>query len=239
MNTKTLSTHAFSVIDQYMNFTVGTAVTGVPYFNNKTVGARAALRATIGKGSTKDIFEETDIILKRKHIEAGTLTSETLKKLFVDNNIGIDCSGFAYHVLKKTNYSFPYAGGFFRRQIAKFNPVKNINVKTFAHASNSTPIPLRNVEPGDIITMVGNGDASRNHIVIIDQIEYQNDIPSVIHYVHSMAWPSDGQYGHGFHSGKIEIINIEKPLTDQIWSEDYTKERALQTTCELRRLVVS
>lgn len=227
MITKRINDTSALVIEQYKN---------IPYFNNRRTGLRGALPVLVGKGSPKEIHEEIEFLIKKNKLDPQTID---IKKLLVDNNIGIDCSGFAYHVLKKTNYSFPYAGGFFRRQIAKFNPVKNINVKTFAHTSNSTPIPLRNVQPGDIITMVGNGDASRNHIVIIDQIEYQNDIPSVIHYVHSMAWPSDGQYGHGFHSGKIEIINIEKPLTDQIWSEDYTKESALQTTCELRRLVVS
>lgn len=227
MITKRINDTSANVIAQYKD---------VPYFNNRRTGVRAALPVEIGKGSPKEIHEEIEFLIKKNKLDPQTTD---IKKLLIENNIGIDCSGFVYHVVQKTNYSFPYAGNFLRKFIAKFRPTANIDVKTFAHNSNSTLIPLRNVQPGDIITMVGNGDASRNHIVIIDQIEYQNDIPSVIHYVHSMAWPSDGQYGHGFHSGKIEIINIEKPLTDQIWSEDYTKERALQTTCELRRLVVS
>lgn len=227
MITKRINDASANVIEQYKN---------IPYFNNRRTGVRAALPVEIGKGSPREIHEELEFILKKNKLDRNAVD---IKKVLVDNNIGIDCSGFAHHVLKKTNYSFPYAGNILRRLIAKFRPVANIDVKTFAHNSNSKLISLRDAQPGDIITMIGNGDASRNHIVVIDQIEYQNDIPSVIHYAHSMAWPSDGQYGHGFHSGKIEIINIEKPITDQIWSEEYTKERAQQTTCELRRLVVS
>lgn len=227
MITKRINDASAQVIEQYKN---------IPYFNNRRTGLRGALPVLVGKGSPKEIHEEIDFLIRKNKLDPQTIDT---KKLLVDNNIGIDCSGFTYHVLKKTNYSFPYAGSFLGKLIAKFNPVKNINVKTFAHNSNSKIIPLRDVQPGDIITMIGNGDASRNHIVVIDQVEYQNNIPCVIHYAHSMAWPNDGQYGHGFHSGKIEIINVEKPITEQIWSEDYTKERALQTTCELRRVMVS
>lgn len=227
MITKRIQEKSAAVIEQYR---------GIPYFNNRRTGLRGALPVQVGKGSPKDIHDEIEIILIKNKIDRNAID---IKKLMVDSNIGIDCSGFAYYVLQKTNYHFPYAGSFIGKMFAKFNPVKNIDVKTFAHNSNSKVITLREVEPGDIVTMVGNGDASRNHIIVIDQIEYQNNIPAVIHYAHSIAIPEDGQYGHGVRSGKIEIINPDKPLTDQIWSEEYLRQRALSTTCELRRLVIS
>lgn len=227
MITKRISAESTQVIEQYQ---------GVPYFNNRRTGLRGALPVYVGKGSPKDIHEEVEIILKKNKLDPQTID---IRKLMVESNIGIDCSGFAYHVLRKTNFSFPYASGFLSRLMARFNPVKNIDVKTFAHDSNSKIVTLREVLPGDVITMVGNGDTSRNHIIVIDQIEYQNNIPAVIHYAHSIAIPEDGQYGHGVRSGKIEIINPDKPLTDQVWSEEYLRARAIATTCELRRLVVS
>lgn len=227
MITKRINENSANVIVQYKD---------IPYFNNRRTSVRAALPVEIGKGSPKEIHEEIEYLLKKNRLDPQTTD---IRKLLVENNIGIDCSGFVYHVLQKTNYSFPYAGNFIRKIIAKFRPVSNIDVRTFAHDKNSKIISLRDVVPGDIITMVGNGDASRNHIVIFDQIEYQNNIPSVLHYVHSIAIPEDGLYNHGFHEGKIEIINVEKPLTDQVWSETYLRERALQTRCELRRVVVS
>jgi cell wall-associated NlpC family hydrolase len=227
MITKRINDISASVIDQYR---------AVPYFNNRRTSVRGALPVQIGKGSPKEIHEELEYILKINRLDPNTVD---IRKLMVESNLGIDCSGFAYHVLRKTNYSFPHAGGFLRKIIAKFRPVANIDVKTFAHDKNSKIVSLRDIQPGDIITMVGNGDASRNHIVVIDQIEYQNDLPATIHYVHSIAIPEDGQYGHGFHEGKIEIINVEKPLTDQVWSEQYLRNRALEMTCQLRRVMVS
>lgn len=227
MITKRINDISINVIEQYRD---------IPYFNNRRTPVRGALPVQIGKGSPKEIHEEIEFLIKKNKLDANSID---IRKLLVESNIGIDCSGFTYHVLRKTNYSFPYAGGFFRKIIAKFRPVTNIDVKTFAHDSNSKLTPLRDVLPGDIITLVGNGDASRNHIVVIDQIEYQNELPSVIHYVHSIAIPEDGQFNHGFHEGKIEVINVDKPLTDQVWSEEYLRARALQMTCQLRRLVVS
>lgn len=227
MITKRIQDASVAVIEQYKD---------IPYFNNRRTGLRGALPVQVGKGNPKEIHEEIQYILKKDKLDPNTIDT---RKLLVENNIGIDCSGFVYHVLQKTNYAFPYAGSFFGKLIAKFNPVKNIDVKTFAHNKNSKIIPIREAQPGDIITMVGNGDASRNHIVVIDQIEYQNEIPATIHYVHSIALPEDGQYNHGFKQGKIEIINPDKPLTDQVWSEEYLRNRGLQTTCELRRVVVS
>jgi len=227
MITKRINDASVAVIEQYKD---------IPYFNNRRTGVRAALPVEIGKGSPKEIHEEMLFLYKKNKLDPQTID---VRKFMVENNIGIDCSGFVYHVLQKTNYAFPYAGNFVRKFIAKFRPTANIDVKTFAHNKNSKFISIREAQPGDIITMVGNGDASRNHIVVIDQIEYQNEIPATIHYVHSIAIPEDGQYNHGFKEGKIEIINPDKPLTDQVWSEEYLRNRGLQTTCELRRVMVS
>jgi hypothetical protein len=51
-----------------------------------------------------------------------------------------------------------------------------------------------------------------------------------------MAWPSDGQYGHGVRQGKITIVNAEKTILDQDWSETYTFARAQKSLTEIRRL---
>ena len=87
MNTKTLSNRGLSVIDQYLRFKVANAVCSVPYFNNKSVKARAALRANIGKGSPKEILEEVQALLVKNHVEAASLTAESLKKLLSDKNV--------------------------------------------------------------------------------------------------------------------------------------------------------
>jgi hypothetical protein len=155
----------------------------------------------------------------------------------------------------------------FRRLAAKFRPVENADVLTFSNDKNSMSIDMQKIEPGDFITMTANQetgqenknkdkknnfqeDASRqnksgerNHIVVIHQVDYQNFIPTTIHYTHSIAWPDDGQYGHGVRQGVIEILEPTKELLDQKWiekertgQENPTYLRAKISKTEIRRL---
>jgi hypothetical protein len=258
MNTKTLSQPALAVIDQYLNFHVdkiGAVSAGahqqgltcsIPYYNNKRNGVRGGLRALSGKGSPRDIFDEVEIIMLKEKIPVASLTDETFKWFLVDHNIGIDCSGFAYYILNAEGHargkksierhlSFPLSKGFIRKIRCLLRPVGNTGVGTFAHAENSTSVLLKDIQVGDMITMLDD-DKSRDHILVVHQIEYQNFIPTTIHYSHSIAWPTDGQYNHGVRQGKIDIIDINKPITEQIWSENETFTRSQKAKTDLRRL---
>ncbi|MCX6715936.1 MAG: hypothetical protein NT077_02885 [Candidatus Taylorbacteria bacterium] len=255
MNTKILSSQALKVIDDYMHFHVGNAVSSVPYFNNKTARARMTLRARVGKGSPKDILEELESVIVKHHIVADTLADESLKKLLVENNLGVDCSAFAYYVLDAENRE--RGQGHLNRRILFMNnfnpigkmkcylrPVENCDVKTFGSDNNSRVIPLKNVQPGDIITMLEGPDASdRNHILVVHEVEYDNGIPKSVFYSHAIAYPEEGLYGNGIKQGKIEITYPDQELTKQIWTEDgsilkaqkiFSQAQASKT--ELRRL---
>jgi hypothetical protein len=278
MNSKLLSEKALAVIDQYANFRINSAITAIPYYNNNHQRIRAALRATTGKGSPRDIFDETEILLIKEGARGGSstippgavnggafkpgvLTSESLRHFLVEQDIGIDCSGFAYHVLSAESAArkkgpidrhlkFPFCRGIVGKIRCKVRPTENADVKTFASDKNSRVVALSEIEPGDMITMIANGNGNsrigpenRDHIVIVNQVEYQNFIPIAIHYAHSIAWPSDGEYGHGVRTGQITISDIKKPLIEQIWEEagksgpeNYTFAHATKSTTELRRL---
>ena len=255
MNTKTLVNRSLSVIDEYIHFKVGTAVCSVPYFNNKTVKARAALRVYSGKGSPRDIFDEVQTLAVQTHSSIDLITDESLKKLLVDSGIGIDCSALAYYVLNAESeargsgaldkkLSFADQGGFFSKLRSALRPVENCSVVTFCHDKNSHPINLADAACGDMITMRDDiGEAERNHILVIHQIEYQNFVPTKIHYSHAMAYPEDGIYGSGTRQGTIEIADKNAPLTSALWSENGSPEgaahvfnRANKSKTELRRL---
>ena len=264
MNSKLISEKALAVIDQYVHFHINGATTSIPYYNNNHKKIRAALRATTGKGSPKDIFDETEILLIKEGsrgsaptgavrggtFRPGILSDDSLRHFLVDQDIGIDCSGFAYYVLnaeslaqKKSrldrHLAFPFCRGIVGKIRCKVRPVENADVRTFADNKNCHVIPLSEVKPGDIVTMLGE----RDHILVITQVEYQNFLPITLHYAHSIAWPTDGEYGHGVRTGTITIADLTKPLTTQIWTEadktgaeNYTLTRAAKSTTELRRL---
>lgn len=227
----------------------------VPYFNNKTTGRRASLRVHAGKGSCVEIQNEIEEIVLREKIDIKSLNDSQIKKLLVDHNIGIECSGFAYYLLNeeckkrgkgelKRHFKFPFANGLMGRLRSVFRPIENIDVKTFAHDENSRVVDIADVKVGDIITMTkGVEDGVRDHILIINKIDIENNLPKTLYYVHSVAWPTDGEYGHGIHEGTIEIINSEKNIVDQKWielgkegEENYTHARALKSLTKLRRL---
>jgi hypothetical protein len=275
MNSKLLSKKSLGTIDHYLHFRVGNSeACNIPYFNNNHKVVRAGLRATIGKGSPRDIYDEVEIELVKKgdlpgtavmpsgEIKGGTfipgaIGSESLKHFLVDRNIGIDCSGFAYYVLSAENESrggksferqlhFPFCKGILGKIRSKMRPAENADVATLAHDSNSRAVPLKDIEPGDIVTMLNTmnkEDRIRDHVVVVHQVEYQNFIPTTIHYSASIAWPSDGQYGHGVRQGTIEITDINKPIAEQKWTEaektgpeNYTLMRAAKALTEIRRL---
>ena len=254
MNTKRLSIETNSMIEQYKNFKVGNAICSIPYYNNKTRREHAALGVFVGKGSPKSIYEEVRTILIKEKVNENSLDSESLKKLLVNENLGIDCSGFAYYILNEESKSrgkgsldkhihFIRATNILAKFIVRLKPEKNVDVLTFADNKNSKIISLEQVECGDIITMISStNNGERNHILVINQIEYQNFKPITLHYVHAVAWPTDGEYGHGIHEGKIEITDINKEVTEQRWiengklgTENYTFTRAQNSQTEHRR----
>lgn len=255
MNTKILSESALNVINQYKNFHVENAICPIPYFNNKTTARRAGLRAEVGKGSPKDLYEEVIQRAFEQKINYKSFDSENLKKFLVDNNIGIDCSGFVYYILDEESRNrnkggldkhlvYPFAKGIIGKLKAKIRPTINTDVRTLAHNKNSKIISIPEIQVGDIITMISKEESrEREHILIINQIEYQNFKPVTVHYTHAVAWPTDGEYGHGIHEGKIEIVDINKNLLEQRWTENnvagnenYTLVRAQKSVTEIRRL---
>ena len=255
MNTKVLSNRALSVIDQYLHFKFGSAVCSIPYFNNKTVKARGALRPVIGKGSPEEIYEEVQALLLKSHVPSDTLADESLKKLLSDADLGIDCSAFAYYVLNAEieergkgaldkHVSFVNCTGVVGKLRCALRPIENCDVSTLAHEKNSKAIEPKDAQPGDIIVMTGGpADFERDHVLVIHQVEFQNFAATKIHYSHAAAYPSDGVYGSGIKQGEIEVTDPNKPLLEQRWIENgqeglsnFIFTRAQKARTEIRRL---
>lgn len=219
-NHSILSENAHKVIDAYKKLNVAGCEIKTPYRINTRGGVKGGLNVYVGKGSPEEIKEEVDTLLKK----AGnpTLTPEELTKLLVEKQIGIDCSGFVYHVLKaeypNLKLRFPYLG-LLRKIRTSFVPERFADVKTFAHESNSTPVVISDVQAGDIITMV-EIDNEVNHVLLIHEVR-----EGTIHYTHSVPWFKDGKYGHGVREGVITITDPNKPLGEQMWEEaGHTRE---------------
>lgn len=255
MEIKTLSKSALDIIDQYTKFKIKSATCSVPYFNNKTIGKRMTFRAYIGKGSPSEIKDELETIIIKEKIDSKSFNDILLKKTLVDKGLGIECSGFCYHILEAESVSRGY--GSIGKKITFINcrniidkikcslrPVENCDVITFKDNKNSKIISLKEILPGDIITITSNQEtADRNHILIIKEVQYENSNPKTIIYSHSIAYPEDGIYNTGPRNGQIEITDINSKISDTKWIENNKENdnnplylRIKKSDVEVRRL---
>jgi len=157
-----LSPKAEQLIHDYLNLPF-TGVDGVrcPYFNNWKLRQRGQLKVLIGKGTPKEIVEETKIISIQYHAglfdkngrcclhhERADQNADGIRKFLIDQSLGIDCSGFATYVLAAHYAETRHINllskifiappkNFLRWAINKLRPVENVGVSVLAHNKNS------------------------------------------------------------------------------------------------------
>lgn len=205
---KTLSKEALSVIESYRD---------IPYFNNKRQNIRFGLRARVGKGTAEKILDEAEIFAMQEKVDWKSLYPDMRKKFLVDHKLGVDCSAFAYYVLDaesqarglgslSRHLSFPFADGILPRlgRILLGRYVENANVRTFAHPSNSHPIDINDIQPGDFLIRLS---PERNHIMVVMVVEDKQ-----ITIVHSEARIEDSKYKHGIRTETIPLSSLSLPL---------------------------
>jgi len=257
-----LTKEAQQVIDAYLALSIGDKKITCPYFNNKKSGVRAGLRVMIGKGSPEDIVEEITLLALRKKIDLKKLDTTQLRNFLIENNVGIECSGFVFHVLNaeihaKKNTSLGHILSFkksknpLRFLLQKLRPAENTSVQVLADKQNSHEISLDKIRPGDMIIMIGfkKSIGARDHVLLVTEVEENPPTQSSagqrkITYTHSLHWDRDTALEHGIKQGQITITNKTNNLITQTWVESGKKDEANETWqraskstyCAIRRL---
>lgn len=153
-----------------------------------------------------------------------------------------------HHVLKRPWFKNPI-----RKLLVKLRPIENTGVGTFNHEVNSVEISLKDVEAGDIIIMMGAGPKQDyNHILLVvsvvsNEVRDPFSVPLTktsenadlkalkrdsspmgfgITFVHSFQYPTDGLYNHGVRQESITVIDPNKNILEQNWSEPRMREYA-------------
>ena len=238
-----LSPAALKTIHDYLNLPfIGISGVRCPYFNNARLGQRGQLKVLIGKGTPEEIVEEAKIIsiqyrkdvfdkngVFNAHVDHPTehQQAECIRQFMVDNNLGVDCSGFVTNVLRK---HFQETKGmdlakklfvaskknFLRWIISRLRPIEQISVAVYANDKNTTVVKdLRVLQPSDLVVLLKTGsNKNHNHILLMEEV-----VGGKIKYVHARTWSGEGKYGHGVSQGAITITNPEKGLLEQEWEE--------------------
>jgi len=268
-----LSPKAQEVINKYFSLPFqGIINVRCPYFNNARRNLHGQLRVLIGKGSPDEIVEEAIILSKQYHhnifdndgfccvhgAHSNDEKADDIRKFLINNDLGVDCSGFISHILIEhyketkniniaTRFHFWPIKRLWRYLIAKLRPIENMSVRVYAKDENTEKIADARsffnwiwLQPADLITMIETGpNKKRNHMILIVQNE-----ESIIKYVHARAWSSEGKFGHGVSVGQIKITNPGKNLFEQTWEENgkinSDNETFLEADgakiCEVRRI---
>jgi len=256
---ETLSPAAQKIIQGYLSLPFAN-VFGVrcPYFNNTKLGQRGQLKVLIGKGAPKEIVEEAKIIsiqyckgifnkdgLCDVHLDhpAPHEQAECVRQFLVDNNLGVDCSGFVANILrahfwetKKIDFARKLFIGnkinLWRRFIARLRPVEQISVAVLANDKNSQTINnLAEVKPGDLIIMLKTGpNKNHNHALLITETDGRK-----VKYAHARAWSGEGKYGHGAAEGIITVNDLNQGLLAQTWEEKGSVNQDNETYVEAKQ----
>ncbi|MBP6859042.1 MAG: hypothetical protein KBC69_00245 [Candidatus Magasanikbacteria bacterium] len=248
LKTTTLSSAAEKVIQSYLNlpFPEKTDVR-CPYFNNAKRGQRGQLKALIGKGTPQEIVEEAKIIAiqYKQDILHTTSSPEDIRKFLIENNLGVDCSGFITNVLQaefltknidwiKHVFIVPKTN-IIRWLISKLRPAEQISVSVLANEKNTETIAdLSAIQAGDLIFMLKTGPKqARDHILLVTKTTN-----NTIYYTHARAWSSEGRYGHGVSIGTITIAEPHSVLLDGIWEEKNNKNENNETFLEAKQALI-
>lgn len=252
MNESVLSPKAREILEAYKNVPIGKGCE-TPYFNNARAKIMGGLSAFVGKGTPHMIAEEAEIISLKTRKAIKELPREELKRFLVDHGLGVDCSGFAFHVLSaeykarkggRLSPKIRVEGSIIRKLKKIIRPAESINVTALSLEKNSVAVDIDSAAAGDFIVFLGTGKGQTyNHILVITAVRRKGN-GLVFSYAHSYAWPSEGRYGHGVREGEIVIADAKLPLTKALWTEkgfsgkdNYTLQSALEAeTVSIRRL---
>lgn len=221
-----LSSAAQEIVQNYLHLPLSGPRVNAPYFNNQRSKVRAGLAVMVGKGTPEEITLETTVQARATNFPITTASEAELKKFLVEQNLGVDCSALAYHILArevthktKKNLAaqlfFPQAKNLFRKLIIKARPTQNISVAVLGDDHNSRVVTKPEIQAGDLIFMWNTGlDKKLNHVLLVTEVH-----KNTVTYIHSFRWRNEGQFDHGVRTGTIAWTNSESSVLDDVWTE--------------------
>jgi len=179
---------------------------GLPYFTNKPP-IKTENNALVGKGDSKEIALTTIELANKLNINLLDLSPIEIYRFQKKHGIGIDCSGLIYHL--SNFYYYLKTGKDIKSKLigteGKRGP-RRLSANLLTNHPNAKEIKnLQDIQTADLIRM----DQGKHVIFIIENLN------NTIYYVHS----SEKTKQKGVHYGQIKIVNPDKSLKYQQWSD--------------------
>lgn len=199
---------------EYTHLPLGGKFVRCPYWSNKQ---RILLSGPYkGKGTPAQIVKATIEAAKKEKIDLGVLSCGEVRRFMEQHRIGVDCSGFVYHMVDALSKERIGKGIFDFIEGIGGKGVTKVNAFCLTNEKNSIPIKkVKEVKVGDLIRFQDG-----KHVAIILRIkrDKKNNLQEII-YAHSGRLSAIT----GVHVGRIKVLNPEKDIGDQKWFEKTRK----------------
>lgn len=202
-----LSPKTTSLLENYLMLPFNRFRIVCPYWANDL--SKSIKGPFSGKGTPRQIVTTSYKRARKLGRDLDQLNKRELKEFLEDNRIGIDCSGFVFHLLNtldKERNGDGIARKYLKNvKIPAWRASWKINADTLSSTKFTRAIKLKNVTSGDVIRLLAG-----KHVAFVVEVRANS-----ITYAHCSNYSSV----RGCHLGTIIIKDWEKDLQFQDWQE--------------------
>ncbi len=212
--------------DEYVDFRIDNRKITIPY---SIVRSRFQLWNTLGKPTVEQIKNNLNIVAQREGAVLELMSAQEITGFMKKHKLGIECSGYAYHLLDKAlqkslsalkekqqkralKHCFYRQGltGLWDRLFYLVNPVRRVSADKMTNDDFTSPISrVKDVRPGDLIRLTPEKWRGK-HVAVVIAVNDSNII-----YTHSSRYTEQ----EGPHYAQIMIKDKEKGIGAQDWQE--------------------
>jgi len=202
-----LPPHTSELLRNYLFLPFRTTKIACPYWvNDFNKGIKGPFS---GKGTPGQIVMTSYKAAKKLKINLDILSARELRSFLKNNRIGIDCSGFVFHLLNKFDKE-KGGDGIVKRylgsvDIPDWRAAWKVNAEMLTNSDLTRKVKTKEIKPGDIIRLLGG-----KHIAFTVNVDKQS-----ITYAHCSNYTKV----RGCHLGKILLKDWERGLEYQEWKE--------------------
>jgi len=198
----------------YTHLSLGGKKIRCPYWSNRQ---RILLSGPYkGKGTPLQITRATNKAAKDYKVDLNQLTPAEIRKFMEHHRIGVDCSGFVFHMADALDRERGGQGIWKKVEGVRGKGVNRVNAFCLTNKKNSLTIrKVGQIQVGDFIRFNGG-----RHIAIVTRIKREKKGPPIeVTYAHSGRLSSIT----GVHLAKFLVEDPEKDLNKQNWFEKTRK----------------
>lgn len=220
---------------EYTHLPLGGRKIRCPYWSNRQ---RILLTGPFkGKGTPPQITRATIRSAQEHKLDLSKLSPRDIRRFMEHHRIGVDCSGFVYHLADSLVKEKGGQGIFEYVEGVKGKGVMRVNVFSLTNDKNSVEVKkIRDIRIGDFIRFEGG-----KHIAIIMRIKRnQEGIPVEVTYAHSGRLSAIT----GVHLGRFLVKDPNLGVKDQKCLEknregnNYFNQYPKKNNVSLRRLKI-